>query len=227
VKSVVNAAQFFRDGETRAGLQYALMSDEEIVARAQRSDKEACEFVLYKYRNLVRSKVKSYFLAGAERDDLLQVGMIGLWEAVMDYRPDKSTSFACFAKVCVQRQMISAIKAATRQKQTPLNTSISLEATRPGDSSGRTLPEVLACHRNLDPEDLVMGSEGQRLLKQSLRRELSLFEWDVLTAYQTGKSYKEMACDLECKVKSIDNALSRIRRKLPQIATTAESLEAE
>ena len=223
---MVNAAQFFKDAETRGSLTYMVMSDEEIVAKAQRGDREACEFLLYKYRNLVRSKVKSYFLAGAERDDLLQVGMIGLWEAVMDYRSDKTTSFACFAKVCVQRQMISAIKAATRQKQTPLNTSISLEATRPGDNSGRTLPEMLACHRNIDPEDIVMGSEGRRLLKQSLQRELSLFEWRVLTAYQTGKSYKEMADDLHCKVKSIDNALSRIRRKLPQIAMTAENMGA-
>ncbi|MFQ6132898.1 MAG: RNA polymerase sporulation sigma factor SigH [Armatimonadota bacterium] len=223
---MVNAAQFFKEAEARGALHYLPMRDEDIVARAQRGDLEACEFLLYKYRNLVRSKVKSYFLAGAERDDLLQVGMIGLWEAIMDYRSDKTTSFACFAKVCVQRQMISAIKAATRQKQTPLNTSISLEATRPGDSSGRTLPEMLACRRNIDPEDVVMGSEGRRLLKQSLQRELSLFEWKVLSAYQTGKSYKEMAADLECKVKSIDNALSRIRRKLPQIASSAEKAEA-
>ncbi len=224
---MVNAALFFKEAEARGALHLMPLRDEDVVARAQRGDREACEFLLYKYRNLVRSKVKSYFLAGAERDDLLQVGMIGLWEAVMDYRPDKTTSFACFAKVCVQRQMISAIKAATRQKQTPLNTSISLEATRPGDNSGRTLPEILACRRNIDPEDIVMGSEGRRLLKQSLQRELSLFEWRVLAAYQTGKSYKEMAEDLQCKVKSIDNALSRIRRKLPQIARSAESMAAE
>jgi RNA polymerase sporulation-specific sigma factor len=216
---MVNAAEFFREAETRGSLCLLPLSDEELVERAQRSgDQEATEFLLYKYRNLVRSKVKSYFLVGAEREDLLQVGMIGLWEAIMDFRPDRDTSFACFAKVCIQRQMISAIKTATRQKQTPLNSSISLEASTNSDRRERPLPEMIACQREIDPESVVLGGEGKRILQQSLRRELSPFEWSVLTAYQTGRSYKEMARDLGCKVKSIDNALSRIRRKLPQVA---------
>jgi RNA polymerase sporulation-specific sigma factor len=216
---MVNAAEFFREAETRGSLSLLPLSDEELVRRAQKyGDQEATEFLLYKYRNLVRSKVKSYFLVGAEREDLLQVGMIGLWEAIMDFRPDRDTSFACFAKVCIQRQMISAIKTATRQKQTPLNSSISLEASTTGDRRERPLPEMIACQREIDPASIVLGSEGKRLLQQSLRRELSPFEWDVLAAYQTGRSYKEMASDLGCKVKSIDNALSRIRRKLPQVA---------
>ena len=141
--------------------------------------------------------------------------MIGLWEAIIDFRADCDTSFAGFAKVCIQRQMISAIKAATRQKQTPLNSSISLEAPPSGDDDDRNLLEVLISEAKGDPEHLILGAEGERVLQQSLREQLSPFEWEVLTEYRTGKSYKEMAQTLDCKVKSIDNALSRIRRKLP------------
>ncbi|MGC9319443.1 MAG: RNA polymerase sporulation sigma factor SigH [Armatimonadota bacterium] len=204
----------------RHNLTLSEMSDEELVRSAQeQDDKEACEYLLYKYRNLVRAKVKSYFLMGAERDDLLQIGMVGLWEAINDFRADRHTSFACFAKVCIQRQMISAVKAATRQKQVPLNSSISLEAAPGGDEDDeRSLSEVLTAVPQMDPETEVLGLEGERLLQESLREHLSPFEWQVLTEYRTGKSYKEMATALGCKIKSIDNALSRIRRKLPKVA---------
>ena len=195
------------------------VSDEELVRRAQEeSDREACEYLLNKYKNLVKAKVKSYFLVGAEREDLIQIGMIGLWEAISDFRADRHTSFACFAKVCIQRQMISAIKAATRQKQAPLNSSVSLEAPPSGEEDeDSNLLEVVASRSEADPETLVMGIEGERILQQSLREQLSPFEWQVLTEYRLGKSYKEMATGLTCKIKSIDNALSRIRRKLPQV----------
>ncbi len=217
---MVNPAEFFREAaQRRRALPYQPLSDEELVRRAQdEQDTEACEYLLYKYRNLVRSKVKSYFLQGAERDDLLQIGLIGLWEAITDFKADRHTSFACFAKVCIQRQMISAIKAATRQKQTPLNSSISLEAPPNGDEEDRGLAEVLNADTHIDPQTLVLGREGERVLKETLRDELSPFEWEVLSEYQTGKSYKEMASVLNCKIKSIDNALSRIRRKLPKVA---------
>ena len=218
---MVNPAEFFRDdGATRRRVALSECSDEDLVRSAQDSgDKEACEYLLYKYRNLVRAKVKSYFLMGAERDDLLQIGMVGLWEAINDFRADRHTSFACFAKVCIQRQMISAVKAATRQKQVPLNSSISLEAAPGGDDDDeRSLSEVLTAVPQMDPETEVLGLEGERLLKESLREHLSPFEWQVLTEYRTGKSYKEMATALGCKIKSIDNALSRIRRKLPKVA---------
>lgn len=219
---MVNPAEFFRDEgvSRRRRLPLSELSDEELVRSAQEfGDKEACEYLLYKYRNLVRAKVKSYFLMGAERDDLLQIGMVGLWEAINDFRADRHTSFACFAKVCIQRQMISAVKAATRQKQVPLNSSISLDAAPGGDDDDeRSLSEVLTAVPQMDPETEVLGLEGERLLKESLREHLSPFEWQVLTEYRTGKSYKEMAKALGCKIKSIDNALSRIRRKLPKVA---------
>lgn len=217
---MVNAAEFFREAAGRiSGSSHDPLSDEELVRRAQQHrDPQATEYLLYKYRNLVRAKVKSYFLVGAERDDLLQIGMIGLWEAITDFKADRHTSFACFAKVCIQRQMISAIKAATRQKQAPLNSSVSLEASPSGDSDDRSLAEILTSKPEVDPETIVLGREGERLLQETLRHELSPFEWKVLSEYRTGKSYKEMADDLNCKIKSIDNALSRIRRKLPQVA---------
>jgi len=217
---MVNAAEFFREAALRrTGNQYEPLSDEELVHRAQLyNDHEACEYLLHKYRNLVRAKVKSYFLIGAERDDLLQIGMIGLWEAITDFKAERHTSFACFAKVCIQRQMISAIKAATRQKQVPLNSSVSLEASSSGDQEDRTLADTLPSKPDADPEAVVLGIEGERMLQNTLQAELSEFEWNVLSEYRTGKSYREMAVHLECKVKSIDNALSRIRRKLPNIA---------
>jgi RNA polymerase sporulation-specific sigma factor len=217
---MVNPAEFFREtAQRRRAFAYQPLSDEELVRRAQdEKDEEACEYLLFKYRNLVRSRVKSYFLQGAERDDLLQIGLIGLWEAITDFKADRHTSFACFAKVCVQRQMISAIKAATRQKQAPLNSSVSLEVAPGGDGDERDLAEILDTETHIDPQTVVLGKEGERVLKATLRDELSPFEWRVLSEYQTGKSYKEMACVLECKIKSIDNALSRIRRKLPKVA---------
>jgi RNA polymerase sporulation-specific sigma factor len=218
---MVNAAEFFRDAASRLrGIMHDPLPDEELVRRAQeKDDNEATEYLLYKYRNLVRAKVKSYFLVGAERDDLVQIGMIGLWEAITDFKADRHTSFACFAKVCIQRQMISAIKMATRQKQSPLNTSIPLEApTGGGDDEDRALINTLTSKPEVNPENIVLGREGERQLQETLQKELSPFEWQVLTEYRTGKSYKEMADDLNCKIKSIDNALSRIRRKLPQVA---------
>lgn len=216
---MANAAEFAGETLAPAGtLSYESVSDEELVRRTQaEGNMEACEYLLRKYRNLVRAKVKSYFLVGAERDDLIQIGMIGLWEAITDYRNDRYTSFACFAQVCIQRQMISAIKTATRQKQIPLNSSVSLEAPPSGDDDDRNLLEVLTARMDTEPERVILGVEGERILQQSLREELSPFEWEVLTEYRTGKSYKEMAHDLNCKVKSIDNALSRIRRKLPVV----------
>lgn len=217
---MVNAGEYFRQvAASKRGLCYEPMTDEELVRRAQEEgDGDACEYLLHKYRGLVRAKVNSYFLMGAERDDLIQIGMIGLWEAISDFRPEHHTSFASFAKVCIQRQMISAIKAATRQKQVPLNTSVSLDAAPGGDDDDRTLEERLVVGSGIDPVDEVCGAEGAKNLGQALREQLSPFEWQVLAEYRQGKSYREMAEKLQCKVKSIDNALSRIRRKFPQVA---------
>ncbi len=193
---------------------YAHLSDQEIVEIAQAGVTTAAEYLLYKYRSLVRTKVRSYFLLGAEKEDLLQIGMIGLWQAILDYRADKDISFLSFARICIERHVITAIKTATRQKQSPLNTSISLEYPSDDSESEWSLAEILVSDTTVDPEELVLKREDNRRLQDMLRRLLSDFEWRVLAGYQIGKSYREIACELQCKTKSVDNALARIKRKI-------------
>ena len=194
--------------------RYIAMGDQEIVECAQMGEDLAAEYLLYKYRSLVRTKVRSYFLMGAEKEDLLQIGMIGLWQAIIDYRADKDISFLSFARICIERHVITAIKTATRQKQTPLNTSVSLEYPSEDSESEWNLAEVLVSDDTVDPEELVLKREDSRRLQDMLRRLLSEFEWRVLSGYQIGKSYREIATELQCKTKSVDNALARIKRKV-------------
>lgn len=198
--------------------KYVEVQDAEVVARAQRGYQDASEHLLYKYRNLVRSKVKSYFLVGAEREDLLQVGMIGLWQAIVDYKPAKATSFPAFAKVCIHRHIITAIKAATRQKQLPLNTSLSLEVPSEDDFSDWNMSDILQTDDTMDPEELVIQREDSIARQEMLSQLLSEFEWRVLAGYRLGKSYREIADELRCKTKSVDNALARIKRKVSRVS---------
>ena len=214
---MITATRIFADIPRTCLLRYAEMTDRETVARAQRGEDQAAEFLLYKYRNLVKTKVKSYFLVGAEKDDLLQVGMIGLWQAIIDFRSDKAISFPAFAKVCIQRHIITAIKTATRQKQMPLNTSLSLESPSEDSCADWNLSDILTCDDALDPEEMVLRGEDTKLLHDTLQHLLSAFEWQVLSGYQVGKSYREIATELRCKTKSVDNALARIKRKVAGI----------
>ncbi len=194
--------------------RYSCLSDQEIVAIAQAGDDQAAEYLLYKYRSLVRTKVRSYFLMGAEKEDLLQIGMIGLWQAVVDYRPEKDISFLSFARICIERHVITAIKTATRRKQTPLNLSVSLEYPSDDSDSEWNLADILVSDETVDPEELVLKQEDNTRLQNMLRMMLSDFEWRVLSGYQIGKSYREIAYELQCKTKSVDNALARIKRKI-------------
>lgn len=194
--------------------RFERLADCDVVMMAQRGRRDAAEHILFKYRNLVRSKVRSYFLVGAEREDLLQVGMIGLWQAIVDYRQDKATSFPAFAKVCIHRHIITAIKAATRQKQALLNNSLSLEGS-PDDEGGEwSMSEMLHSGEDADPEAIFLNGESTRHLRTVLQQMLSEFEWRVLAAYEIGKSYREIAVELRCNTKSVDNALMRIKRKI-------------
>lgn len=202
-------------------VEFEHLDDSNIVELAQLGIEEAAEHLLYKYRNLVRNKVRSYFLVGAEKEDLLQVGMIGLWQAVVDYRPDKAISFPAFARICIQRHIITAIKTATRQKQVPLNTSLSLESPPDESSSEWSLSDILTSEEVVDPEELVLRREDSKMLQEMLQQMLSDFEWRVLTGYKVGKSYREIAVELRCKTKSVDNALARIKRK---VSTTSLDL---
>lgn len=195
------------------------LDDITLVRRAQTGDREGERCLLDRYRGLVRSTVQRYFLVGAERDDLLQVGMIGLWQAITDFREDRNNSFKSFAHICIKRQIITAVKAATRQKQLPLNTSLSLDTPLNRDSPEHTLGDVLPSETSADPADHIIFDETKRVLEQRLHTSLSEFEMNVLMAYKEGRSYRQMADQLRCTVKSIDNALSRVKRKLSALTT--------
>jgi RNA polymerase sporulation-specific sigma factor len=191
------------------------MSDEEIVLDAKDNNNTiALDYLINKYRNFVRAKARSYFLIGADREDIIQEGMIGLYKAIRDFRTDKLSSFRAFAELCVTRQIITAIKTATRQKHIPLNSYVSLNKPIYDEDSDRTLLDVLSGSKISDPEDLVISREEFIYIEEKMGEILSDLEWKVLMAYLDGKSYQEIAVELERHVKSIDNALQRVKRKL-------------
>ena len=191
------------------------MTDEEIVLDAKDNDNAiALEYLINKYRNFVRAKARSYFLIGADREDIIQEGMIGLFKAIRDFRNDKLSSFRAFAELCVTRQIITAIKTATRQKHIPLNSYVSLNKPIYDEDSDRTLLDILSGSKVLDPEEIVISQEEFSDIEVKMGQILSELEWKVLMSYLDGKSYQEIAVELERHVKSIDNALQRVQRKL-------------
>jgi RNA polymerase sporulation-specific sigma factor len=193
------------------------MSEREILIRAQNGDKKASEYLLHKYRSLVRYLINTYFLKGAEKDDLFQIGMIGLWQAVIDYRCDISVSFNSFARICIQRHIITAIKSASRMKQYPLNGYLSMDRNMGDEEWTRSLEETLSLDEIADPEEMILRNEDTRRVKEMLQQLLSTFEWKVLAGYQVGKSYQEIARELRVKTKSVDNALVRIKKKVVEV----------
>lgn len=195
-------------------LDFKDKSDEEIVAQAKSGSNRAQEYLISKYENFVKSKAKSYFLIGADKEDIYQEGMIGLYKAIRDFNSEKSTSFKAFAEICVIRQIITAIKTATRQKHIPLNTYVSLNKPIYEEESERTLLDVLAGLKISDPEELMISKEQMDYIEEKISKVLSDLELEVLTSYLDGKSYQEIASDLERHSKSIDNALQRVKRKL-------------
>ena len=193
---------------------YAEMADEDIVALCRTGDAVAVEYLLNKYKNFVRSKARSYFLIGADHEDIVQEGMIGLYKAIRDFRPEKLSSFRAFAELCITRQIITAIKTATRQKHIPLNSYVSLNKPLYDEESDRTLLDVCAEGHSANPEELLISQEDLRGIHQKIDEVLSSLEQEVLAAYLDGKSYQEIADMLGRHVKSIDNALQRVKRKL-------------
>ncbi|MBU3098152.1 RNA polymerase sporulation sigma factor SigH [Clostridium estertheticum] len=188
--------------------------DEEVVIEAQISNVRAQEYLINKYKNFVKAKAKSYFLIGADKEDIYQEGMIGLYKAIRDFKADRLSSFRAFAEICVTRQIITAIKTATRQKHIPLNTYISLNKPIYDEESDRTLLDVLSGAKITDPEELVISREEVISIQNEIGEVLSELEMEVLMSYLDGKSYQEIACDLDRHAKSIDNALQRVKRKL-------------
>ncbi len=203
------------EAETVAEFErFSSLTDEEIVTIYQRENNHyATDYIVQRYKNFVRSKARSYFLMGADKEDIIQEGMIGLYKATRDFNQDHEVSFKAFAELCITRQIISAIKGASRQKHIPLNSYISLN--KPAyDDSERTLIEVLETEKNLDPQEVVINREQYALIKEVMEAVLSPLEWDVLRGYMDAKSYQEMAEEHHRSVKSIDNALQRVKKKM-------------
>ena len=194
--------------------QFTDKVDEDVVLLCQDGNSLAVEYLLNKYKNFVRSKARSYFLIGADHEDIVQEGMIGLYKAIRDYRPEKLSSFRAFAELCITRQIITAIKTATRQKHIPLNSYVSLNKPLYDDESDRTLMDVCAEGHSANPEEMLISQEDLEGIHRRIDEVLSGLEQEVLTAYLAGKSYQEIADNLGRHVKSIDNALQRVKRKL-------------
>ncbi len=192
------------------------MTDEAIVELAQGGDDDALTFLLDKYKNFVRSKARSYFLIGADHEDIVQEGMIGLFKAIRDFKSTRLTSFRAFAELCVKRQIITAIKTATRQKHFPLNSYVSLNKPLYDEESERTLLDVIE-GRITNPEDLFISQEELEYIQKEIDTSLSPLEQQVLDAFLNGKSYQEIAEMLGRHVKSIDNALQRVKKKLTRM----------
>jgi RNA polymerase sporulation-specific sigma factor len=190
------------------------MEDEQVVEHVHLGDSEALDYLINKYKNFVRAKARSYFLIGADREDIVQEGMIGLYKAIRDFREDKLTSFKAFAELCITRQIITAIKTATRQKHIPLNSYVSLDKPIYDEESDRTLMDVISGAKVMDPEELIINQEEFDDIEVKMAELLSDLERKVLVLYLDGRSYQEISEDLNRHVKSIDNALQRVKRKL-------------
>jgi len=201
-------------GNNSVYLELEIKSDEDIVSEAKDGNTIALEFLINKYKNFVKAKARSYFLIGADREDIIQEGMIGLYKAIRDFKGDKLSSFRAFAELCITRQIITAIKTATRQKHIPLNSYVSLNKPIYDEDSDRTLLDILSGSKITDPEELMINREEYNDIEFKMGEILSDLEWKVLTLYLEGKSYQEIAVDLKRHVKSIDNALQRVKRKL-------------
>ena len=203
------------------------LEDLQLVLKARNGDGEALDALIRRYTGFVRLKASSYFLAGGDSEDLIQEGLIGLYKAVRDFRPDKETSFRSFAELCVTRQIITAIKTATRFKHTPLNTYVSFSNTPAGQEgeSDCTLGDALPGPSVDEPSICVISTEELQSLVFCLGTGLSQLEADALRLYLEGSSYEEMAERLDCDTKTIDNALQRVKRKVLQHQQSRQVLQ--
>lgn len=202
-------------------INYKLYSDEELVEGVRMGDGLALEYLIGKYKNFVRAKARSYFLIGADHEDIVQEGMIGLYKAIRDFKGEKLASFKAFAELCITRQIITAIKTATRQKHIPLNSYVSLDKPC-HDDSDRTLYDSLPGGWHFNPEQVYITQEEYEDIEDKISQILSELERKVLMLYLDGRSYQEIAVDLNRHVKSIDNALQRVKRKLEKYLEVRE-----
>lgn len=192
---------------------YKDMSDEDLINVIKSGDKSALEFLISKYKELVNMKVSKFFMIGAEKEDIVQEGLIGLFKAVKSYNPEKQNSFKTFANLCIERQLITAIKSSNRQKHMPLNSYLSLNTTAYEEDEDSSLLEVFDAHQMEDPLDTITKKEYYQTVENAIDKSLSDFEKQVLNRYMQGESYVQIAEKLDAPVKSIDNAIQRIRKK--------------
>ena len=197
--------------------EYGAMADEELVALAKRHDSSASDELYHRYKNIVRGKARPYFLVGADREDLIQEGMIGLFKAIRDYDAEKNSSFNPFAQICITRQILTAIKQATRIKHRPLNKYESLYQSVYDEDSERQLVDVIGMSSALNPEELYIKQELNLALEEAIDSALTELERSVLDRFLEGMSYSDIAAELGHSVKSVDNALQRIRKKLEKV----------
>ena len=203
-----SATQFFK-----LNVDFSAMSDEQLISLINSDNKEALNYLLNKYKELVYMKVGKYFIIGAEKDDIFQEGMIGLYKAIKIYKGDKQNSFKTFANMCIERQLITAIKTSNRQKHIPLNSYLSLNNSNDDDDNNKTLMDVINNNTVEDPLDTITKKEYYRTVEDTIDKSLSDFEKQVLKKFIKGDSYVKIAEELESPVKSVDNAIQRIRKK--------------
>lgn len=204
----------FKNSIVQVTQDFERFNDEELIEMVHQGNTDALDYLITKYRLLVRAKARSYFLIGADKEDIVQEGMIGLYKAIRDFKGDKLASFRAFAELCITRQIITAIKTATRQKHIPLNSYISLDKPIFDEESDRTLMDVLTGAIMDDPEELMIHREEFGYLEEKMSEILSELELQVLALYLDGQSYHEISAKLNRHVKSIDNALQRVKRKI-------------
>jgi RNA polymerase sporulation-specific sigma factor len=190
------------------------MGDEELVWRAKGGYEPATERLLSKYRSLVEGKARAYFLIGADHEDVVQEGMIGLYKAIRDFSHDNLSAFRSFAELCITRHIITAVKAAARQKHVPLNSYLSIDVPSAEDDAGNSLRESVAAQQRFQPEEMLLGRELRSEVRRHISRELSALEAEALLRYIDGQAYHDIARALGRQVKQIDNALQRAKKKM-------------
>lgn len=193
---------------------YKLMTDEQLVEQINNNDKKALEYLMDKYINFVYLKAKPYFIVGAEKQDIVQEGLIGLYKAIKSFNNEKQSSFRVFADLCIRRQIISAIKMSTRQKQLPLNNCLSLNSTFEDENGDKSLEDILENKIVPDPSDTIANKEMFLTVKNKISNILSDFEKTVLDRHLCGYTYTQIATALEVEPKSVDNAMQRIKKKM-------------
>ena len=203
-------------------ISYKYMRDEEVVEASKSNCVLAMDHLIHKYQNLVRGKARSYYLIGADNDDIVQEGLIGLYKAIQDYDKDKLTSFKVFAEICITRQIITAIKTATRQKHIPLNSYVSLNKPMYHEEAGNTLLDVIAGLKITNPEDLMISREELEAMEKKTEELLSKLELKVFGLYVEGMSYQEIAEEMDRHIKCVDNALQRVKKKLDKYLEEGE-----